>query len=191
MAKETSDQGTVQSREGTALAQRPSEKFRDWLLRLAIDEEEADRRAWEVAASQLDRLLEASSYDDIMDADSLGARQCKDLIGFEFSVDAGFGFPPRPPGRPGFEVIKSADKFKATLDVYIQFYGTALIDYPAQQIKIGDLVLMSTGAPLIIGKFRSLEANNHLPQSFKIEGTDATNGTVLKLARAPSRAIRA
>lgn len=160
--------------EGTVIPARVSQQFHSWLNAKA--EEEDQNRSNEVAMSQLDRMLVAESLDDILDADELGARQARDIVGLEFEW------------KGGFRVVKSSDKFEATLGVYIQFEVTALSAMLDKGIAVGDIVLISTGAPLIIGKLRTLEANGFVPIKLMITGTDAGKGTVLKLRRPPNRA---
>jgi len=160
--------------EGVVAETRVSQQFRDWLNQRA--EQDEGNRSYDVASAQLDRMLSAEELDAIMDSDEQGAHQARDLVGFEFEAS------------PGFRVVKSAEKFDAPLGVYIQFEVTALVNRLSDGIAIGDRVLISTGAPLIIGKLRTLEANGFLPMKLMIAGVDAANGTVLKLRRPPVRA---
>lgn len=163
--------------EGTVVPQRVSQQFHSWLNAKA--EEDDQNRGNEVAMSQLDRMLVAESLDDILDADEMGAHQARDLVGLEFEWHG------------GMRVVKSSDKFDATLGVYVQFEVTALSAMLDEGIAVGDNVLISTGAPLIIGKLRTLEANGYVPIKLMIAGTDAGKGTVLKLRRPPNRSERA
>ena len=170
------------ARQGeTAVAPRPAESLREWLQRIA--EEDTDR-SWEVAASQLDRILAATTLDDIMEADEAGTYQGRDLVGFEFEC-TGTTFP------GDIRVVKSSEKFNAPFGVYIQFHATALVDFPSKGVLAGDDCLISTGSPLVIGKLRTLAANGHLPMKLMFSGTEAPNGVVLKLRRPPNRAIPA
>jgi hypothetical protein len=125
--------------------------------------------------AQLDRMLTAESLDDIMNADELGAHQGRDLIGLEFEWHG------------GMRIAESDDQFDAPLGVYVQFNVTALSNLLDEGIAIGDQILISTGAPLIIGKLRTLEANGHTPIKLMIAGTRGKRGTVLKLRYPPNR----
>lgn len=157
---------------------RISEQFTGWLQRAADANE--GTRTFDVAAGQLDRLLTAESVDDILDADEQGTLQLRDMVGVQLRIPN--------PGFPGC-VRKSSEKYSATLGVYIQFPATVLAvpdKYLAAQV--GDDVLVSTGAPLVIGKLRSMEANGYLPFDFLVTGVEAANGTVLKLRRVPGTA---
>jgi hypothetical protein len=160
--------------EGVIATTRVSQQFREWLNRKA--EEDESTRSYEVAASQLDRMLSAESLDDIMDSDNEGTHQGRDLVGFEFEW------------KGGFRIAKTAPEFEAPLGVYAQFEATALIDFPQDGIAVGDLVLISTGAPLVIGKLRTLEANGYTPIRLKFTSVKGPRGTVLKLGRPPVRA---
>ncbi len=162
------------TRDGSVVETRVSETFKDWLNRRAVEEDV--NRSYDVAASQLDRMLIQTDEDAIMESDEFGAHQARDLVGFEFEA------------FPGFRVVKSSEKFDAPLGVYIQFNASALSAVPERGIAIGDEVLISTGATLIIGKLRTLEANGYLPKKLMIAGIDAANGTVLKLRNPPARA---
>lgn len=148
---------------------RPSEQFAAFLQRRATESE--GQRSYDVAAQQLDRMLTAESLDDIMDADEQGTYQARDLVNLRLTIE------------PGFRVNKSSEKFEAPLGVYIQFNATANSDMPERGIEKGQELVISTGAPLLIGKIRSLEAGGYLPLAVRIIGIAAPNGTVLKLRR--------
>src|SRR5258708_18687354 len=100
------------TRDGSVVETRVSESFREWLNRRAVEEDV--NRSYDVAASQLDRLLVQTDEDAIMASAEFGAHQARDLVGFEFEA------------QPGFRVVKSSEKFDAPLAVYIQFNASAL-----------------------------------------------------------------
>lgn len=131
---------------------------------------------WEVTARQLDKMLTAETLDEIMDSDEGGTYQGRDLVGFEFKVE-----------DQQFSYRESSDEFESALGAYIQFQATALMEYPEQGISPGDLVTISTGASLIIGKLRTLQANGFLPMDLKIIAGGGKG--VLKLVRAPKRTV--
>jgi hypothetical protein len=162
-----------------APVERISESFTNWLQRAAAMNE--GHTGSDVANAQLDKLLTATDLDEIMDADEQGTYQLRDLVGIELEIP--------PPGFPDC-VRKSAEKFDSTLGAYIQFNATALTDYTNKGtlIPAGAEMLISTGAPLVVGKLRSMEANGYLPFKFLVTGIEATNGTVLKLRRQSRRA---
>lgn len=131
---------------------------------------------WEVTANQLDKMLVAESVDDIMEADEGGTYQGRDLVGFEFRVE-----------DQQFSYRKSSDEFESALGAYMQFTAIALIEYEDQGITPGEVVVISTGAPLIMGKLRTLQANGFLPMDLKI--VPGGGKGVLKLKRAPKRTV--
>lgn len=178
MAKQNEPGTEIAAKDaGTVDIARPALQFRDYLHRAAEEGEEG--RAFEVAADQLDKILTATTYDGIMDADMDSTYETRDLVGFELEIAA------------GIRIVKSDAKFNSPLGVYVQFNGTALMDYPSKGIVAGQDMIISSGAPLIIGKLRTLEANEFLPTRVKIVGVDAPSGTVLKLGKIPSRPVTA
>jgi hypothetical protein len=160
--------------EGKVIGPRVSQQFRSWLISQADNE---DNRSNDVVDSQLDRMLGETDVDAIMSADDQGTHQARDLVGLEFEGP-----------WDGFRVVKSSEKFDAPLGIYVQFQVTALSRMAGKGIEIGDSILISTGAPLVIGKLRTLEANGFLPMKLMIAGQEAPNGTVLKLRYPPNRA---
>lgn len=177
MAKNSNDNtpANVDEKTGEVTQARAAIRFREWLgTQAELDQSDP----WEVTARQLDKMLMATSFEDIMDADETGTHETRDLVGFEFEIP-----------QQQIRIAKTAPQFDAPLGVYIQFVGLALADFPEEYIKTGDEVLMSSGAPLIIGKLRTLQANGFLPVKVTIKGTTTPNGTVLKLRPAPVRAV--
>lgn len=157
-------------------ANRPSYRFKAWVQQQAQNDSDD---SWEITARQLDKMLMAETLEDIMDADDAGTHQGRDLVDFEFEVP-----------NQQFRYAPSAPEFDAPLDAYFQFTAIALADYEAERIKVGEEVLISTGAPLVIGKLRTLQANGLLPRKFIMKGSTTPGGkTVLKLRPAPNRAV--
>lgn len=169
------------AQEGSAITPRIADSFAEWLKELAENNEGSKERSYEIAAGQLDKILTAESAEDIMSADEGGTHQGKDMIDFEMEVD--------PIDWPT-AVMKSSEEFDTPLGVYIQIHGSALMDFPSENITVGEQVTVSTGAPLVIGKLRALSANGHLPMPVKFLGIKAPRGTVLKLGSVPKRAVR-
>lgn len=151
-------------------------QFRDYLRRAAEENKEA--RVFDVAATQLEKILEAETFDEIMDADMQGTHETRDLVGMEIEIHD---------QEP--QIVESAERFEATLDVYMQFTATALMDFPQRNILAGQDLLISSGAALVIGKIRTLKARGFLPAKVKIMGTETPNGVVLKLGKIPNRPI--
>lgn len=154
---------------------RPSYRFRDFVQREAENTTDGN---WEITARQLDTMLMGETLEEIMESDEGGTHQGRDLTDFEFQVDP-----------QNYRYAKSSDEFEAPLGVYLQFTATALMDYPDENITVGEEVLISTGAPLVIGKLRTLQARNLLPQKLMIKGYRGGGGMVLKLRLAPNRTV--
>jgi hypothetical protein len=169
--------GQLASKEATDIT-GPSvgEQFASWLQ--ANAEMNVEGRSAEVAINQLDRMMNETELEAILDADEQGTHQLRDLVGAELRIPN--------PGFPGC-ARKSAEKFSAPLGAYIQFKAFALADFPSRGIAAGDELIISTGAPLVVGKLRTMEANGFLPFDFLVSGTETPNGTVLKLRRIPAR----
>lgn len=168
----------TQPQASEVIAPRVTQQFADWIR------EEAARTASEdgggiLAGNQLENILTATTFDEIMDADMQGTHETRDLVGLEIEIH-----------DTPWRVAQSAEKYDSALGVYIQFQATALTDKPDRGITVGQDLLISTGAPLIIGKYRSLAANGFLPARVRIVGIDTPNGTVLKLGKIPSRPVQ-
>lgn len=185
MAKDTPENAAPES--GTEIANpgngqlvtgpRVAIQFREWLNRTA--EDGAQDRAFDVAAGQLERILSAQTVDEIMNADMQGTYETRDLVGFEMMV------------HPGIRYAKSSEQFDSTLGVYAQWDATALMDLPERAIVAGMDMIVSSGAALVIGKLRSLDAGGFLPYPVKVIGVSAPNGTVIKLGKVPARPVKA
>jgi len=158
--------------EPAVVESRIALRFRDFVQREAATTKDDDN--WELTAQQLDKILVGETIDEIMDADSGGTRQARDLVGMELTVlDEPFVY------------RESSDEFDAALGGYVQFQAVALIEY--EDIQPGEQFTCSTGAPLVMGKLRTLQANGFLPFDVKI--VHAGGKGVLKLVRAPRRAV--
>ena len=169
VASAAEETGTV-AETGIAL------QFRAWVQQVARDGE-ADR-AFRVMSRQLEQVLTAENEDAIMDADMQPTFETRDLVDLEIEV------------QPELDFAPSADRFQSPLGVYVQFVATALTAMPGRNIKVGQQLIISSGAPLVIGKLRTLQANGYLPRALRIVGVEAPNGTVLKLGNIASRAVR-
>lgn len=154
----------------TPATQRPSavsqaESFISYLERRA--ESEGESRAFDVAATQLDRILSAETAKDVWDADEYESTGGRDLADVEQRIHS-------------FSVHKGGDQFKSPLGFYIMVNSSRLSD--------GSEFIWNTGATLIIGKLRWLEAHEMLPVDCVIKATPTPNGEVLKLRPIPTRA---
>jgi len=129
-------------------------------------------------AQQLDKILTAQTEQEIMEADMFGTHQGKDLEGLEIEI-------PEQEIRVAF----SSPEYEAPLDVYVQFNATALMEFPTERIKVGDDIIISTGAPLVIGKLFTWRNGGMLPRRVLFTGNDAPQGRVLKFGNIPNRAV--
>lgn len=146
---------------------RISERFIDYLARKA-DADSQDRN-YEIAAAQLDRILSAESADEMWAADDFESVGGRDLVDVEMEIQS-------------FTVHQASDQFKSPLGYWFMIQATRL-DNKAP-------VVFNTGAPLVMGKLRWLEAAELLGTETArvvIRGTDTPNGTVLKLKPVPVR----
>lgn len=151
-------------------------QFRDWVQQVARDSSED--RAFRVMSRQLEQVLSAEDEESIMNADMQPTFETRDLVDMEIEV------------QPELDFVPSADRFQSPLGVYVQFVATALTENPDRNIKIGQQLIISSGAPLVIGKLRTLQANGYLPRALRVIGVEAPNGTVLKLGNIAGRAVR-
>jgi hypothetical protein len=185
-ARNTPQNGTDESTEiakvmhGDVVPVRQAQQFKTYLNTRAIHDRENGNDAM---AAQLEKILAASdgTFDEIMDADDSGVFESKDLIGAEIEIQ----------GDPPIRIAESAEKYRGNggLDVYVQFTAIMLANYPEKGLYAGDVILVSSGATLVIGKVRTLEAGGYLPARVMIRGSESVNGTVLKLGRIPERPI--
>lgn len=152
---------------------RIATRFRDWVQAQAA--QAADEGGWEVTARQLDRILSATTAEEIDAADDAITYQGRDLAGLQMRV----------PDQE-YRYAESSDEFETPLGVYIQFKAIALNALPTRGISAGDELLISTGAPLIIGKLRSYQANGMLPVQQEIHAVKTSKGSVLKMKTIPA-----
>lgn len=144
---------------------RPYERFTESLLRQATAD--STSRAFDVAANQVDKIISATTADEIMNADEGGVVSGQDMEDVDLRIR-------------DYTVGKSADEFNATLGVFI------LMD--CINLETGEEVIVNTGAALIIAKVVALKANGLLPFDAVIKGTKTRNGTLLRLRPVKQRA---
>jgi hypothetical protein len=151
---------------------RPSERFKDYMQARA--ELDSDGLAYDVAQSQMDKILTAESEQDIWDADQLSMLNAKSLVDVEQAIYS-------------FTVHKSSRQdFETPLGVFVVVHAARMSD--------GEELVWNTGANLIITKLRAMEARGFVgegkPLYAVVKATPATNGDVLKLRPVPVRAVQ-
>ena len=157
---------------GTVTTPGIANQFRDWVQAQAAATAE---NSWDVTARQLDKILSAETAEDIDAADGAVTYQGRDLDGLQMRVD-----------EQEYRYAESSDEFETPLGVYIQFTATALNALPTRGISPGDELLISTGAPLIIGKLRVYQANGMLPVFQQVHAVKTSKGSVLKIKTIPA-----
>jgi len=152
---------------GSVAVQRPYEKFLEYLGHRA--DVDGANNTFDVAAGMMDKIFNASTAEEIWDADEGGLLAGQNLKDVEQEIK-------------GFKVLRSnrAD-FDNGMGVYI------IVD--ATRLDTGEDIVWNTGAPGLIAKLRAFEAMNLLPIRGVIRGQLAGNGEVLKLRPIPSRAV--
>lgn len=138
------------------------------------------KRYTEIAYDQIIKIMDAvenGTDEDVWTADEGGVVSGKDFDGIFFRLHS-------------WEPTPSSDRYDAPLDHFISAKVTVLAIDPAdKRFKVGEDVILNTGAPLVIMKARALEARNMLPADCVIVKIQARNGDVLKLKEAPKQAI--
>lgn len=157
---------------GTVEQSRLATQFRDWVQAKAA--QSADEGSWEVTARQLDKMLAAESAEDIDASDDAITYQGRDLAGLQMTIP-----------EQEYRYAQSSDEYETPLGVYIQFKAIALNALPTRGIVKGQELLISTGAPLIIGKLRVYQANGMLPVQQEIHAIKTTRGIALKIKTIP------
>jgi hypothetical protein len=150
---------------------RPTEKLVDYLVRRA--QEDAGTRNYEIAATQLDRILSAGSAEQMWNADDFDSIGGRDLVDVEQRINS-------------FTVHEGSEQYASPLGHWIMVQ--------AQRLDNGQEITWNTGAPLLIGKLRWLEAAELLGTADAecvIRSTPTPNGSVLKLKQVPQRAVKA
>lgn len=161
------ESGTVAQPAGISIAN----EFRSWVQAQA---EASAENSWEVTGRQLAAILNATTAEEIDAADEAVTYQGRDLDGLQMRVP-----------EQDFRYAESSDEFETPLGVYIQFRAFALNALPTRGISPGDELLISTGAPLIIGKLRVYQANGMLPVFQQIHAVKTSKGSVLKIKSIP------
>jgi hypothetical protein len=168
--------GAIQPRIVSAVALADS--FHDY-MRTRAEEESGDGGL--IMATQGQKILEATTEDEIWDADMIGTVQARDCIGMEVTV------------HDIRSVISNREDIEGGHGYYISCNATC--NSAPQEIlaktgvTIGQEFVLQTGADLITYKLRSFEARDMLPITGVISGTTTRKGTVLRFTKPPVRAI--
>jgi hypothetical protein len=155
---------SVQS--GTAIAPKPHERFIQSLNARA--EREGATLGRDVSLSQIDKVLQAETEEDVWNADEGGTVSGQDMIDVEIEILS-------------LTVAPSSDEYDATLGVFINI--------KAIRLDTGDETVINTGADKIITKLVKFEAMGLLPIQGVIRGVKTRNGTMLTLRPLPKRAV--
>jgi hypothetical protein len=157
-----------------------ADAFRQYLLRRAQGEDLTDeqRRArnWLITAQQMSKIFSAPD-EEVDTADMGGTIGGREFENVEFEIQS-------------FDVSETTENDEygeAPLGVFALIRGVALQDDRANNLKVGDPIILNTGAPLVIAKVRSWEQREMFPLPAVIRGTKSKAGRVLRIERAPER----
>src|SRR5581483_11392521 len=133
--------GEVQTKEGNALEIRPYERFVKSLQERAA--ENGNSRSFEVGANQMDKILKAETEDEIWDADEGGVVAAKDFKDIEIEIR-------------DYTLAPSSDQFESDLGVYVNIDAVVLQE--TRGFSPGEVVIINTGAKLIVTKLEQLKS---------------------------------
>lgn len=171
----------VIAKHGNEVAvQRAALSLRDYLLDRADAQEPDMGDLHTVTAEMLEKMLQATSLEEIMSADQGSTFETRDIVGARLRIIP-----------QALRVARSYDEFDSPLGVYVQFKAIVLEDYENGFLVKGAEILVSSGAPLVIGKLRVLEANSFFPVDVLIASTRTPKGSVVKLQSLPSPKVAA
>lgn len=159
----------TQPKEGKVAEIRPHERFVANLKARAVEAqgEDGKTRSFEIAASQMDKILSAETEEDIWDADEGGTVAGKDFTDVALEI-------------LDYQLTESDDKYDSPLGVYVNIKATLL--QKTKGYDVGEVVVINTGATLVITKLEAFRSKGMIPGlKCMIRGTEAKNGTVLKL----------
>jgi len=157
-----------------------TQRFHAMMLERATVEDNSDRAA-EIAEQQAERIMSAESLDEILNADSGGTVQCRDVPNTEWEIRS-------------YRVVKSnRTDIENSAGYYITMDAVCLAGpedtLTRAGVVIGEVVALQTSAYLLMVKIRALEVANFLPQRLYLLGTKTQSGnTVLKWTAPPKRA---
>jgi hypothetical protein len=165
----------VRTDGNTSKGLRPVEKFIDFLNRRITEDKE--RGNWGLSSEQLDAILSAPDEATMWSADDMDSLGGRNLIDVEQQING--------------IVYRESDKFDSGIPLGSGKYAYVIVEAH----RLADLkpITWNTGAVLLIGKLRWLEAAEMLGSEqahVVIRGTEAGAGTVLKLKPVPARAFK-
>lgn len=154
------------------------DQFHDYMLAEARDSSE--NRGADVMDSQAEKILRATTEDEIWDADSGGTIQARDVPGLEVEVLSS-----APIVSTRQDIVNSKGYY---LNIYAVVLGGPEEILRKNGISVGEEVVLQTGAQLITSKIRTFEANGYLPVRGVIAATQTSSGNdVLRFKRLPQR----
>jgi hypothetical protein len=177
MASKTVNQ---QAQTGDIQAPVKAAKFHSFMLQRARDEKESSGS--DAMDSQLAAMIDAveGSQQDVWDSDARGTIQGRDIPGIELTVHS------MNVHESNRADIENGHGYFITAPCTCLGGPSALM--AAYGLAPGSDFVLSTGAPLVVGKIRVFEARGELPVSGVLVGIKGGAGTVLKLAPLPVRA---
>lgn len=169
---------TASQNGGEVQEMRPAQRFRAYALDRASHE--SNTSGEDVSASQIDKVFQAETAEDIFKAVSGGTVQARDVVGLEIEILS--------------MRLQESDRFEgssyyANLDVTIMGGPREVL---TRSGPVGANIVLQTGAEIIIAQVRAFEARGLLPQRAVIVGTQTNSGyEVLKLGEPPQRTVTA
>jgi hypothetical protein len=153
-------------------------RFIQLLDRMAVEATQEDPEFGSPTVTSMLKILDASTEEEMWEADELGQTGGRDLVDVEMEIrayqvkwsergDIDSPFRDRESGRKMYLLIKSA------------------------KLENGDEIVWNTSAPLLVGKILWLADREMLPCQAVIRGTDLGAGqALLKLKPIPKRAVQ-
>ena len=178
----------TQPQTAEAVALRPAEQFRNFMLRTAQDAvtgENKGKRGQDVMDAQVDRIItvasdEDASAEDIWNADAGGTVQARDVPGLEVrisSIESVLSNREDIENSKGYYASMAATVLGGPEDVLVR-----------NGIQLGADIVLQTGAELIISKVQAFKSRDLLPIDAVITAIPTASGNdVLKLRPMPKR----
>src|SRR5215475_14506312 len=168
MSEATEATGTVvKGGEIAAKAERAREHLRQLAVVSAADTTDAD----EIADRQAVAILSAETVDDVWDADTGTAIQCRDAIGLEVQIN-------------GFRVLEGNDPGKQTRSGTYVTMDAVCMGGPNDLLRKLGLspgleFALQTGAELIVMKLLKFQSLDAFPVRALIAGTETRSGNTV------------
>lgn len=164
------------AKTGEIQGMRPWEKFGHYLQQRAQTEKESV--GIELTGNALDKILTATTEEEIWDADEMGLVALKDLVGAEVEFRS-------------LKILPSSNEEMASvLEVYAISEICMLTEFRALQLNPGDVINVNTGVPTVLAKLRAFEAKGLWPVRAMIQGIPSANGTMVRLRPIPKRSVQ-